>query len=209
MLTYVIAVGFILIGRCCPPGVQHLPGASVPATSISPSSSPQPSSTPSPPSSPTSSSAPMLSSTSAASTPPSPTPQVGCAMPHCAMLCRAAAHSSPCSSRCGSTTLCVFAAGWRPSFRYYSKWAALFGAAISVVIMFLLTWWAALIAFGIVIFLLGYVLYKKPGSNPVSVIPQEVSGPMTNPSSPHRCQLGLLHASQLIQHGPQLLSGAE
>ncbi|KAI1235462.1 hypothetical protein IHE44_0002326 [Lamprotornis superbus] len=56
-------------------------------------------------------------------------------------------------------------AGWRPSFRYYSKWAALFGAAVSVVIMFLLTWWAALIAFGIVIFLLGYVLYKKPDVN--------------------------------------------
>ncbi|OXB74088.1 UNVERIFIED_CONTAM: hypothetical protein H355_003151 [Colinus virginianus] len=55
--------------------------------------------------------------------------------------------------------------GWRPSFRYYSKWAALFGAAISVVIMFLLTWWAALIAVGIVIFLLGYVLYKKPDVN--------------------------------------------
>ncbi|NXS48424.1 S12A3 protein, partial [Balaeniceps rex] len=55
--------------------------------------------------------------------------------------------------------------GWRPSFRYYSKWAALFGAAISVVIMFLLTWWAALIAFGIVVFLLGYVLYKKPDVN--------------------------------------------
>ncbi|XP_068812185.1 solute carrier family 12 member 3 isoform X2 [Struthio camelus] len=55
--------------------------------------------------------------------------------------------------------------GWRPSFRYYSKWSALFGAAVSVVIMFLLTWWAALIAFGIVIFLLGYVLYKKPDVN--------------------------------------------
>ncbi|KAK2530070.1 Slc12a3 [Columba guinea] len=55
--------------------------------------------------------------------------------------------------------------GWRPSFRYYSKWAALFGAAISVVIMFLLTWWAALIALGIIIFLLGYVLYKKPDVN--------------------------------------------
>ncbi|NXI41713.1 S12A3 protein, partial [Galbula dea] len=55
--------------------------------------------------------------------------------------------------------------GWRPSFQYYSKWAALFGATVSVVIMFLLTWWAALIAFGIVIFLLGYVLYKKPDVN--------------------------------------------
>ncbi|KAM9182735.1 solute carrier family 12 member 3 [Mergus octosetaceus] len=55
--------------------------------------------------------------------------------------------------------------GWRPSFRYYSKWAALFGAVISVVIMFLLTWWAALITLGIVVFLLGYVLYKKPDVN--------------------------------------------
>lgn len=58
----------------------------------------------------------------------------------------------------------MFHAGWRPSFRYYSKWAALFGATVSVVIMFLLTWWAALIAFGIVVFLLAYVLYKKPGA---------------------------------------------
>ncbi|XP_006908835.1 solute carrier family 12 member 3 isoform X1 [Pteropus alecto] len=55
--------------------------------------------------------------------------------------------------------------GWRPSFRYYSKWAALFGAVISVVIMFLLTWWAALIAIGLVLFLLLYVIYKKPGVN--------------------------------------------
>uniref|UniRef100_A0A3Q3ABY8 Solute carrier family 12 member 10, tandem duplicate 1 n=1 Tax=Kryptolebias marmoratus TaxID=37003 RepID=A0A3Q3ABY8_KRYMA len=35
--------------------------------------------------------------------------------------------------------------GWRPSFHYYSKWTALFGAVISVVLMFLFTWWAALI----------------------------------------------------------------
>ncbi|XP_036736984.2 solute carrier family 12 member 3 isoform X3 [Manis pentadactyla] len=55
--------------------------------------------------------------------------------------------------------------GWRPSFRYYSKWAALFGAVISVVIMFLLTWWAALIAIGIILFLLLYVIYKKPEVN--------------------------------------------
>ncbi|KAI1890012.1 hypothetical protein AGOR_G00168820 [Albula goreensis] len=55
--------------------------------------------------------------------------------------------------------------GWRPSFRFYSKWASLLGAVVSVVIMFLLTWWAALIAFGIVLFLLGYALYKKPSVN--------------------------------------------
>uniref|UniRef100_A0A8C9TJ19 Solute carrier family 12 member 3 n=1 Tax=Scleropages formosus TaxID=113540 RepID=A0A8C9TJ19_SCLFO len=55
--------------------------------------------------------------------------------------------------------------GWRPSFRYYSKWTSLVGAIVSVVIMFLLTWWAALIAIGIILFLLAYVLYKKPNVN--------------------------------------------
>lgn len=53
--------------------------------------------------------------------------------------------------------------GWRPSFRFYSKWLSLLGAVCCVVIMFLLTWWAALIAFGVVFLLLGYTLYKKPG----------------------------------------------
>lgn len=47
------------------------------------------------------------------------------------------------------------------------------------------------------------------GGNLAPVMPQEVSGPVANPSSPRRCQLGFLHASQLIQHGPELLGGAE
>ncbi|XP_027881942.1 solute carrier family 12 member 3 [Xiphophorus couchianus] len=55
--------------------------------------------------------------------------------------------------------------GWRPSFRFYSKWLSLLCAIICVVIMFLLTWWAALIAIGVVVFLLGYTLYKKPDVN--------------------------------------------
>ncbi|KAJ8366253.1 hypothetical protein AAFF_G00363340 [Aldrovandia affinis] len=55
--------------------------------------------------------------------------------------------------------------GWRPSFRFYSRWAALFGAVGSVVLMFLLTWWAALITFSIILFLLGYVSYRKPEVN--------------------------------------------
>uniref|UniRef100_A0A7N8XEZ9 Solute carrier family 12 member 3 n=1 Tax=Mastacembelus armatus TaxID=205130 RepID=A0A7N8XEZ9_9TELE len=55
--------------------------------------------------------------------------------------------------------------GWRPSFRFYSKWLSLLCAVCCVVIMFLLTWWAALIAFGVVLFLLGYTLYKKPEVN--------------------------------------------
>ncbi|XP_039505299.1 solute carrier family 12 member 10, tandem duplicate 1 [Pimephales promelas] len=55
--------------------------------------------------------------------------------------------------------------GWRPSFRYYSPWTGLFGAVISVVLMFLLTWWAALISLALIIFLFGYVAYNKPEVN--------------------------------------------
>ncbi|XP_069578388.1 solute carrier family 12 member 3-like [Brachyistius frenatus] len=55
--------------------------------------------------------------------------------------------------------------GWRPSFHYYSKWTALFGAVISVVLMFLLTWWAALATFCLILFLFGYVNYNKPKVN--------------------------------------------
>ncbi|XP_037531269.1 solute carrier family 12 member 3-like [Nematolebias whitei] len=55
--------------------------------------------------------------------------------------------------------------GWRPSFHYYSKWTALFGAVISVVLMFLFSWWAALITFCIIFFLFGYVNYNKPKIN--------------------------------------------
>ncbi|XP_040886890.1 solute carrier family 12 member 3-like isoform X2 [Toxotes jaculatrix] len=55
--------------------------------------------------------------------------------------------------------------GWRPAFHYYSKWTALFGAVISIVLMFLLTWWAALITFSIIFFLFGYVNYNKPKVN--------------------------------------------
>nr|XP_046237206.1 solute carrier family 12 member 3-like [Scatophagus argus] len=55
--------------------------------------------------------------------------------------------------------------GWRPSFHYFSKWTALFGAVISVVLMFLFTWWAALTTFCIIFFLFGYVNYNKPKVN--------------------------------------------
>uniref|UniRef100_H9GDP7 Solute carrier family 12 member 3 n=1 Tax=Anolis carolinensis TaxID=28377 RepID=H9GDP7_ANOCA len=58
--------------------------------------------------------------------------------------------------------------GWRPSFRYFSKWTALFGAIISVVIMFLLNWWSALIVVGIIFVSLAYVTYKKPGEAEVN-----------------------------------------
>uniref|UniRef100_A0A8C7XJZ8 Solute carrier family 12 member 10, tandem duplicate 1 n=1 Tax=Oryzias sinensis TaxID=183150 RepID=A0A8C7XJZ8_9TELE len=57
------------------------------------------------------------------------------------------------------------APGWRPTFRYYSKWASLFVAVLSVVLMFLFTWWAALVTLSIIIFLYGYVNYTKPKLN--------------------------------------------
>uniref|UniRef100_A0A8C6SJ46 Solute carrier family 12 member 3 n=1 Tax=Neogobius melanostomus TaxID=47308 RepID=A0A8C6SJ46_9GOBI len=55
--------------------------------------------------------------------------------------------------------------GWRPAFKYYSKWTSLFGATISFLLMFLFTWWAALVTFSIIIFLFGYVQYNKPQVN--------------------------------------------
>ncbi|KAM6937863.1 solute carrier family 12 member 3 [Xenentodon cancila] len=55
--------------------------------------------------------------------------------------------------------------GWRPTFRFYNKWLSLLCSVVCVVIMFLLQWWAALIAISIVIFFLGYTLYKKPAVN--------------------------------------------
>lgn len=55
--------------------------------------------------------------------------------------------------------------GWRPSFNYYTKWTALFGAVSSVVLMFLFTWWAALITACVIFFLFGYVNYNKPSES--------------------------------------------
>ncbi|XP_042653400.1 solute carrier family 12 member 3 isoform X2 [Tyto alba] len=134
MLTYVIAVGFILIGRCSP---RRCP---LPAGWGDPSCSQL---------------ALLLLLLL-------PTAELNAIAPIISnfFLCSYALINFSCFHASVTNS-----PGWRPSFRYYSKWAALFGATVSVVIMFLLTWWAALIAFGIVIFLLGYVLYKKPDVN--------------------------------------------
>uniref|UniRef100_A0A4W6EMX6 Solute carrier family 12 member 3 n=1 Tax=Lates calcarifer TaxID=8187 RepID=A0A4W6EMX6_LATCA len=60
--------------------------------------------------------------------------------------------------------------GWRPSFRFYSKWLSLLGAVCCVVIMFLLTWWAALIAFGVVFFLLGLTVSHNKELFPLTLV---------------------------------------
>ncbi|TDG99640.1 hypothetical protein EPR50_G00195810 [Perca flavescens] len=55
--------------------------------------------------------------------------------------------------------------GWRPEFHYYSKWIALFGAVVAVVLMFLFTWWAALFTISVLILLCLYINYNKPNVN--------------------------------------------
>ncbi|NP_001128603.2 solute carrier family 12 member 10, tandem duplicate 3 [Danio rerio] len=55
--------------------------------------------------------------------------------------------------------------GWRPHYHYFSPWTSLFAAFLSFILMFLFTWWAALVTFAIVLSLLGYVTYKKPKIN--------------------------------------------
>ncbi|XP_016360677.1 solute carrier family 12 member 3-like [Sinocyclocheilus anshuiensis] len=55
--------------------------------------------------------------------------------------------------------------GWRPKYHYFSPWTSLFAAVLSFLLMFLFTWWAALVTFAIVLCLLGYVNYKKPPVN--------------------------------------------
>ena len=53
--------------------------------------------------------------------------------------------------------------GWRPAFKFYNKWVALFGAAICVAIMFIIRWYYALVTFIIVLILYKIVDFLKPG----------------------------------------------
>ena len=71
-----------------------------------------------------------------------------------------------------------------------ANWCCHCGRQCGVSSVFLLTWWAALIAIGVVLFLLLYVIYKKPG-----VRSQAAQGPRA-PSPPE----GAKHA--LVPFGP-------
>ncbi|XP_006808596.2 solute carrier family 12 member 3-like isoform X2 [Neolamprologus brichardi] len=56
--------------------------------------------------------------------------------------------------------------GWRPAFKYYNKWTALYGALASIALMFAFTWWAALITWTVISLLFLYIAYlKKPNVN--------------------------------------------
>lgn len=55
--------------------------------------------------------------------------------------------------------------GWRPTFKYYSMWLSLLGAILCVIVMFLISWWTALITFAVVLALYIIVSVRKPDVN--------------------------------------------
>uniref|UniRef100_A0A671N2T3 Solute carrier family 12 member 1 n=1 Tax=Sinocyclocheilus anshuiensis TaxID=1608454 RepID=A0A671N2T3_9TELE len=55
--------------------------------------------------------------------------------------------------------------GWRPAYKYYNMWLSLFGAVLCCAVMFVINWWAALLTYGIELFLYIYVTVKKPDVN--------------------------------------------
>ena len=67
--------------------------------------------------------------------------------------------------------------GWRPAFKVYSKWVALFGAAICVAIMFIIRWYYALVTFIIVLILYKIFDFLKPGELLSYTVNSRYSGP--------------------------------
>ncbi|XP_066994465.2 bumetanide-sensitive sodium-(potassium)-chloride cotransporter isoform X2 [Anabrus simplex] len=55
--------------------------------------------------------------------------------------------------------------GWRPAFKYYNAWVSLVGTLLCIGVMFLISWWTALVTFVVVITLYLYVSYRKPEVN--------------------------------------------
>nr|XP_022904226.1 bumetanide-sensitive sodium-(potassium)-chloride cotransporter [Onthophagus taurus] len=55
--------------------------------------------------------------------------------------------------------------GWRPTFKYYNMWLSLLGAIMCVLVMFLISWWTALITFAAVLALYLIVSIRKPAVN--------------------------------------------
>ncbi|XP_076640567.1 sodium chloride cotransporter 69 isoform X1 [Colletes latitarsis] len=55
--------------------------------------------------------------------------------------------------------------GWRPTFKYYNMWLSLAGAILCISVMFLISWWTALITLCVVLALYLVVSYRKPDVN--------------------------------------------
>ncbi|KAK2161000.1 hypothetical protein NP493_1612g00019 [Ridgeia piscesae] len=85
---------------------------------------------------------------------------------------------------------------WRPAFRYYSMWLSLLGAVICLGVMFIISWYTALVTLGVVATLYIYVHYRKPDviclclclqMSPVCALSTDV----TCCVSVHRCHLSV------------------
>ncbi|XP_014254054.1 bumetanide-sensitive sodium-(potassium)-chloride cotransporter isoform X1 [Cimex lectularius] len=55
--------------------------------------------------------------------------------------------------------------GWRPTFKYYNMWLSLLGSVLCVAVMFMISWWTALITLASVLALYLIVQYRKPDVN--------------------------------------------
>nr|CAD7196808.1 unnamed protein product [Timema douglasi] len=51
--------------------------------------------------------------------------------------------------------------GWRPAFKYYNAWVSLVGTLLCIAVMFLMSWWMALVTFFVVITLYLVELHVK------------------------------------------------
>uniref|UniRef100_A0A914VZI6 Solute carrier family 12 member 2 n=1 Tax=Plectus sambesii TaxID=2011161 RepID=A0A914VZI6_9BILA len=59
----------------------------------------------------------------------------------------------------------VRSTGFRPSFKYYNMWLSLGGAFLCMTVMFIISWWTALITFVCFAMLILYILHRKPDVN--------------------------------------------
>ncbi|TKR87167.1 hypothetical protein L596_011614 [Steinernema carpocapsae] len=55
--------------------------------------------------------------------------------------------------------------GFRPGFKYYNMWISLGGAVLCIFVMFIISWWTALVTFFFFAMLFSYILHRKPEVN--------------------------------------------
>ncbi|KAI6225165.1 Amino acid permease-associated region domain containing protein [Aphelenchoides fujianensis] len=55
--------------------------------------------------------------------------------------------------------------GWRPSFRFYNQWVSLLGAILCVFVMFVVSWFTALLSMACFMALFFYLSHRKPDVN--------------------------------------------
>lgn len=89
--------------------------------------------------------------------------------------------------------------GFRPGFKYYSKWFALMGSILCLGVMFITSWFTALLTFVIILALYIWVLHRQPGKRHHLVHQHPHSLAELFPIS--RCQLGLIDTGANLSVG--------